>query len=1436
MRLAERGFMMGKSTPLWTTSIDRFDRLCRSKKAQMPFSIVAVLILVLSSASIVLICGMNLRNETGSYSNESIGVLKSTSSKCSLEFEQAAYVLAIDAIRDASPVNESALCGQFRMLLNSYIAQDYPRYVSGSKIDLNNTNITLIFLRMTMNELYPELASPDTSDSLRWNGETIPAYFALSGSYEIVVKGSRGSLIKRYDLNKELHIPVPLLSNRLQAFSSALSGGRSEFENIVRYELSALAQDRVLRGYGSGSRDGENGTGQILTNQDVTNAINLALLLEQRRYLRNVDEGSLRSLARSLSDGGLLRAPGVISDVRMGGVLDPADLFLRLYDSDGYDMRTIFAESLYAISDVLVLRWLDYFHIVNVLEFLERAKECVDIGFSAIIEHIFDVDTMQDSMVSWMSSRLMQSGYPESAYRYIHYNSPDAIVEVPVHRMVFFDESNESHPVVFNGVQGVDFSSVDLYASDAWKIFYVQYKSQTFELGQVFDDFVKSLAIGIASNSNLPDIQLRLDPRDREDFIDDLERQVKGAIVDNENWMAPAVEQARKSIVLVDQMGESLSRFITQYWQEILGRNESIDYAFRTLARNLVQDNLNAMPSMSSKAVESAVNRVYWELKLSRTWGLRENVENAYDTQVMGTVGLLKSVFNGLESSFPLKNEVVGLINGVVGGMPSIENTLSSLVLRLVSDIGDCLQFRADRVTIPVSIQEEFNFFSDRRTKIQEKLDLNCSSFLATDPNGLDTTTSKDRLSVNIEKPWDYDSKSEYYPNRHLTDVGNLSMTPYTTQWQIDFEGSVNTTLESKSIGYSVLGKGDTLKASSLVSFIGDFTIVVSSCWPLVGVQYESSTTLLAEVVKFLEVIWSKIAGGVGFIAEGLSKTFSCFQTITSSLLAFSARAVEFISCLLQTMVEEVRGYFGGVLSDLLGWVAEAVSTALGTISFRISMFGLKFCIETNALDLSLTGAKDMLKISFSASAMGAVISVSSRFVGLGFGDYDLLTNATLSTDRWKLDIVVDPLMKLFKHFVEINGVLDKHVFEMYLPEIVNYDQFRLSVHQIPGIGNILSNIPIPIPGASGSIDVGLVVKYSSPFMNTPMINEFEQNPPGDDFDREWIEIFNPTDKPCSLTGWTIETVHGIQRVDSLGKSWIAPYSHGVYVLNGQVLDNGGESKFPLAECAILRNANGDRVDSTPWTTDYYNDGRTWQRTYDGSDRWVFKAETCGIANSKKTVVPTEAIQLRETLLKSISDAVYDVTRSITSLAELGAFARRVIEHVLGNCLDLLSNAIIEIRFYVEVSIQDISSTAGAGFTLSLVATGDSLESALRWIGQTIAGAIENLMNPYSSASQSHSVKELAEDVYVRASAFGRVGLPKMVSSMTESPDLRFDALVEINLALLGGMFGANLGKEEINFGVCISEMPGEFLSPVFGIDSDKLADLWIFKAHIYET
>ena len=1413
-----------------------FDDLCKSKKAQMPFSIVAVLILVLSSASIVLICGMNLRNESASTSTDAIVSMREVASKCAVEFEQTSYGLAIDAVRKVGALNESLLRLEFNTLLQERIANDYPRYASGFKVYVNESEVSLSFLRMALSDLYPGLTGTDGEGMVRWNMSSVPAYLSISGTFTVVVNGSRGFLVKQFEIDRELYIPLPLISNRLQAFSDALSGGRSEFENIVRYELSALAQDRVLRGFGLGSRDGEQGTDEILTEQDVVNAINLALLLEQGSHIRCFDEDFTRSLIERLSGMGFSHVTSVVADLRKGGALDPADLFLRLYGSGSYDLRTLLAESLYSFADVLVLRWLDYLHVMEVLKFIEQTGDTLEIGLTEILGQMLNVDSLQDSIFNWVRSRLEQSGYPESSYRYVNYGYPNAIVEVPSHRMVFFNNLDESYPVVFGGVYEVDFPSVDVFESDAWKAFYVQYRVQTFELADVLDSFVKSVSIGIASDSNLPEVQLSLDPRDRTDYVEELEKEVESAILNKEDWMAPACEYAERSVRLVDGMGESLARFIDSYWQEIFKRNDSIEQVFKALAERLVRESSSQLPGFTDEEIDEAIYRVYWEIKLSRIWGLEEEVEGAFDSGVTGRIDMFGKVFGSLESQSFLQDLLADIVQGAVGDLPGLEEVLSGFVLRLVSDIGDCLQFRADQITVRIPSSEGLELLSEGGLEVRESLKLRCSPRSFTAPDASVRDSHNGNLSVEIKRPWEYSTGSEYYPNRHITDVGDVTMTPYSSQWEVCFEGTLDASLVSNETCWTLLGKDDGFEVDSSIPFSTAFTVVVNSCWPLEGVKYRPSATLLGDVVKFLENIWSKIVEGVGFISHGVSKVFSFLQSMFSSLLAFSAQAVAFVSNVLQAMVEGVRDFFSNTVSDLIGWVAESVATAFGSISFNITIFGLRFSIETNAFDLSLKSAKDMLRITFSIAAFGATISASTRFVKLGPGDYDLLANATLETERWKVGITIDPLMKLFSHFVEIKGVFGGHVLELCSPEVVQYDQFGVSLSEVPGVGDFLSNIPIPVPGGTASIDAGLEVKYNNPFADNLMINEYEQNPPGTDYDREWIEIFNPTDRSFSMVGWTIETVHGIQRIESLGESHIEPHSHKTYVLRGQALDNGGESKFPLSECAILRDSNGDRVDCTPWTTDYYNDGRTWQRIHDGSDRWVFKDETSGIANSRKTVRHSDVVDLRGVLLDCAVEALAEASAVNASLTLLGKAAKRTIDRILDRCLDLLSDSILEIRFYVEVSIHDITSSAGAGFTLSLVATGDFIEKTLRWIGEAVVDAIRGLTNPYSSTSHARSVSDIAEDVFVRVSAFGRVGLPKMVSRMAEGFEFRMDAVIEANIAFIGSVFGADLGKGQVDFGVCISGIPGSMLPLVFGIDPNKLATLWIFKACIYET
>ncbi|MBM4237230.1 MAG: lamin tail domain-containing protein [Euryarchaeota archaeon] len=640
--------------------------------------------------------------------------------------------------------------------------------------------------------------------------------------------------------------------------------------------------------------------------------------------------------------------------------------------------------------------------------------------------------------------------------------------------------------------------------------------------------------------------------------------------------------------------------------------------------------------------------------------------------------------------------------------------------------------------------------------------------------------------------------------------------------------------LKAKTIVSGIFG--DLASASSTIPFEMSFTISVQSGWPLKGVPYESTSTLLEEVSRFLEGIWSQICGGIGLIAGGISKAFSFLQTMFSTLLSYAVKVVEFLANVLQTMVSAIQDFFFKGAATVVGWIAEGVSALLGTVRFNLTIFGLSFSIQTNVADLALGSTKDVLRITFSLCALGATLSISTRILRLGAGDFDIIANATLSTDAWAVSVVIDPLMRVFRHFVEIKGVFGNRAFELNVPEVVQYERLKLSLAEAPGIGAFLTRIPLPFPGLVGSVDAGFELKYNLPFANHLVINEYEQNPPGSDYGREWVEIYNPTETVQSVAGWAIETSHGAQRLEPLGDRVIQPRSHLVFVMEGQALDNGGEIKFPLMECIVLRNQAGERVDSTPWTTDYYNDGRTWQRVSDGADRWVFKEETAGRHNGKRASSNTEFDWLRKAVLDAAASAFAEVSDVTVNMDALGKLVKKAVEKLVENCIKALADSIVEMRVYVEVAVQDYSSSARAGFTISLVANGEFVEEAIAHLIRMVADAIGNMINPCHSGERVNSMESVIEDVYVQFGAFGEIGLPRMISRAGEGTSMRFDALVEANLPAVASLMGKELGDWRVTFGLRISEVPGSVLPTVLGVGADKLADIWIFRASVFET
>jgi len=132
------------------------------------------------------------------------------------------------------------------------------------------------------------------------------------------------------------------------------------------------------------------------------------------------------------------------------------------------------------------------------------------------------------------------------------------------------------------------------------------------------------------------------------------------------------------------------------------------------------------------------------------------------------------------------------------------------------------------------------------------------------------------------------------------------------------------------------------------------------------------------------------------------------------------------------------------------------------------------------------------------------------------------------------------------------------------------------------------------------------------------VINEFELNPPGDDYapGAEFVELYNPGPTPVDIGGWKVSSTHGVPVVKTIPAGVGTPVG-GFYIVTHttQWLDNEDEQ-------IVLRNAAGIEIDRTPVKSDMFNDARTWQRYPDGAATWYFDTATRNTINVPEFPAP----------------------------------------------------------------------------------------------------------------------------------------------------------------------------------------------------------------------
>ncbi len=126
------------------------------------------------------------------------------------------------------------------------------------------------------------------------------------------------------------------------------------------------------------------------------------------------------------------------------------------------------------------------------------------------------------------------------------------------------------------------------------------------------------------------------------------------------------------------------------------------------------------------------------------------------------------------------------------------------------------------------------------------------------------------------------------------------------------------------------------------------------------------------------------------------------------------------------------------------------------------------------------------------------------------------------------------------------------------------------------------------------------------------LINEFDADPPGEDKDSEWVELFNSGEDAVDISNWFIVADFQGQGGNNEGRIRFPP---GTEIGPREVLDFQGMGQVLDNEDEVieLRNSSSSVIDSTPSLSDT-GDG-CWARVPDGSSNWNFRPCTRGELN-----------------------------------------------------------------------------------------------------------------------------------------------------------------------------------------------------------------------------
>ena len=1457
-------------------------RLASDDRAQVSFSVVAVAVLLLATASGAYFTKKEIEKAEDARRDRLLSCMESSIEEVRLELSLlgAAEANGLVSRWDEYPVNETKLSIRYSSSVQAYLDGTFPRALSGYSLDVSNWSGSLFFVeKQTMDIVSPEEPEADSVvlDGTEMEYERPPApttdelavttanpYFVALGSFSVVALSETASLSKDLSFDRPIISALPFLEARLRAFEAASEGEFSDMGRLVGYMLTTLAQLRAIEGYGIPTYTGLD-TPSILTEEDAYRAVAVSLLIEQARLFRDVDESFAREVA-SVCGGGTLGLATL--EGSHGRYLDPAELFLWFLGKTepALDPRMLVAQAVSGMADQLVIRMMDYMGWLGALDLADQAIEAVGEAVDSFVEYLTGEDESLEAVLTWIRRTLeLSSAIPES-HTTVFGVDPDFNVLVPERQYFVENAAGELYPVWVGGVLvSVDVPAHDLLSHGPWADFYPDFKERQGSLTDLVYDSLKRVAFDIASTCTIELSGMAFDPADGVDLFTAMSERAGEVQV---TFSPETVLSSGATLPLFSAqygLAEAFASFVASRGGEMVPE-DLLDSMYDGVADEVMASaQFPYIPDLGVPVEQQLGEIVRNDLEDSSEWGVGAQASGLFGfifgCALQGLSRAVTASVNETDDRFagPLVDSVAAaLVTGSAAfpGLPQVaEQALGAFAKAALAQ----KRMSSYKQSAYVDLGGTFGFWDGDLDAAQSSGSVLDATLSVEVPGGLPPLTvvpyapdsgyaslasmfPSDEVLVQVKRPWDYDRSAGAYPNLHLTSLVEASATPYTTQWQVSVRALVQVrTSSSDSYLVSSLEPGPVVETPVLVSIC--VPVVVHSAWPLEGVGYNPTNTVFSDALdvaaKFCDYLWDKLEPALGWVKDGLEAIYHFVQDAFRTLASFTTKVMKVIARCVQAMVETLQEYLHKFADSVLGKAVGLFVDLVGNVELRMSMYGLTLIVRTNLPDLLFKKSQDLVRIIVCTDRFGPGIAFGFRIAKLSDGRFDVVVNGTLTFDSGSVEVVVDPLMTVLRRLVEVHGRTESWALDMVMPEADPYETAEVSTADLPGAGALLSNIPIPMLGLSASVEAGLRLKYSPPFPTDVVVNEFEANPKGDDSGAEWVELYNPLDEPRCVDGWTLRTMHG-EGHEMQVYGTLIPNGRLVFTFPETAIDNGYPGD-PLndGDSLVLVDASGKTVDVTPTLCDDENDGRTHQRTWDGGPRWSLREGTKGLSNGAPVLLATSDF-IAQALFTAFKEA-FDETRLSEVTASLDfvvLLAKRVLHHFIENLISIVKDVIHEVTLYVKVVFGDAAGAAGIGVRASFAVTGEAIVDLLRWLIHSVATFIVNIGRAGNPVAYPAFPTEFFSGLYVRFDVLWEIGTPRMVAALGVTSELeqRLTCVATIgpNIPCLGKLVGKDWGQWRVDFGVYLERVPREYVSGFLLKDTGDTVDLWLVKGCVY--